>query len=207
MKSQVIGLTGGIASGKSQVTHYLRTQGYRVVDADQLVHDLQAPGGALFKLLVAHLGSEILNDQGGLDRARLAQRFFTDADFRAWSKVEQGRVIRTALAAELEQAQRSGEVVFFDIPLLFEEAYEDWFELIWLVDVDEATQLERLMRRNSLTEQEARQRMLRQWPLENKRPLASLILDNRGSLLDLHQQIDQALLGLEERFSSPKDQE
>ena len=75
------------------------------------------------------------------------------------------------------------------------------------MDVDEVTQLERLMRRNSLTEQEAHQRMLRQWPLERKRPLASLILDNRGSLLDLHQQIDQALLGLEDRFSSPKDQE
>lgn len=207
MKSQVIGLTGGIASGKSQVTHYLRNQGYQVVDADQLVHDLQAPGGALFKLLVAHLGSEILNDQGVLDRARLAQRFFTDAAFRSWSKVEQGRVIRSALAAELEQAQRSGEVVFFDIPLLFEESYEAWFELIWLVDVDEATQLERLMRRNSLTEQEARQRMLRQWPLERKRPLASLVLDNRGSLLELQQQIDQALLGLEERFSFPKNQE
>ena len=207
MKAQVIGLTGGIASGKSQVTRYLQTRGYRVVDADQLVHELQAPGGALYKLLVAHLGPEILEDQGALDRAKLAQRFFSDADFRAWSKVEQGRVIRSALAAELEQAQRSGEVVFFDIPLLFEEGYEAWFELIWLVDVDEVTQLERLMRRNSLTEQEARQRMLRQWPLERKRPLASLILDNRGSLLDLHQQIDQALLGLEDRFSSLKDQE
>lgn len=200
MKSKIIGLTGGIASGKSQVTRYLRDQGYKVVDADQVVHELQAPGGALYQLLVDYLGDGILDETENLNRALLAQRFFSDADLRAWSKREQGRVIREALAAEWEQAQRSGEVVFFDIPLLFEEDYVDWFDAIWLVDVDEATQLVRLMRRNGLSEQEALKRLDSQWSLEQKRPLASLILDNRGSLGQLHQQIDQALSDLREGF-------
>lgn len=196
MKSKIIGLTGGIASGKSQVTHYLRQQGYKVVDADQVVHELQLPGGPLYQLLVGYLGDEILDDTGSLNRTLLAQRFFSDVDLRAWSKREQGRVIREALAAELEQAQRSGQVVFFDIPLLFEEEYDGWFESIWLVDVDEATQLKRLMRRNGLSELEARKRLLSQWSLAQKRPLASLILDNRGHLEQLYQQIDQALSDL-----------
>lgn len=196
MKSKIIGLTGGIASGKSQVTHYLWQQGYKVVDADQVVHELQLPGGPLYQLLVGYLGDEILDETGNLNRTLLAQRFFSDVDLRAWSKREQGRVIREALAAELEQAQRSGQVVFFDIPLLFEEDYDGWFESIWLVDVDEATQLKRLMRRNGLSELEARKRLLSQWSLAQKRPLASLILDNRGHLEQLYQQIDQALSDL-----------
>lgn len=196
MKSKIIGLTGGIASGKSQVTHYLRQQGYKVVDADQVVHELQLPGGPLYQLLVGYLGDEILDETGNLNRTLLAQRFFSDVDLRAWSKREQGRVIREALAAELEQAQRSGQVVFFDIPLLFEEDYDGWFELIWLVDVDETTQLKRLMRRNGLSELEARKRLVSQWSLAQKRPLASLILDNRGHLEQLYQQIDQALSDL-----------
>ncbi|MHB9781512.1 dephospho-CoA kinase [Streptococcus sp. 10F2] len=196
MKSKIIGLTGGIASGKSQVTHYLRQQGYKVVDADQVVHELQLPGGPLYQLLVGYLGDEILDETGNLNRTLLAQRFFSDVDLRAWSKREQGRVIREALAAELEQAQRSGQVVFFDIPLLFEEDYDGWFESIWLVDVDETTQLKRLMRRNGLSELEARKRLVSQWSLAQKRPLASLILDNRGHLEQLYQQIDQALSDL-----------
>ncbi|MBJ6746333.1 dephospho-CoA kinase [Streptococcus sp. 121] len=200
MKSKIIGLTGGIASGKSQVTHYLRKLGYKVVDADQVVHELQAPGGALYQLLVDYLGDGILEESGELNRSLLAQRFFSDADLRAWSKREQGRVIREALAAEWEQAQKSGQVVFFDIPLLFEEDYVDWFDAIWLVYVDEASQLERLMRRNNLSEREARKRLDSQWSLEQKRPLASLILDNRGSLEQLHQQIDQILSDLREGF-------
>lgn len=196
MKSKIIGLTGGIASGKSQVTYYLRQQGYKVVDADQVVHELQLPGGPLYQLLVGYLGDEILDETGNLNRTLLAQRFFSDVDLRAWSKREQGRVIREALAAELEQAQRSRQVVFFDIPLLFEEDYDGWFELIWLVDVDETTQLKRLMRRNGLSELEARKRLVSQWSLAQKRPLASLILDNRGHLEQLYQQIDQALSDL-----------
>lgn len=196
MKSKIIGLTGGIASGKSQVTYYLRQQGHKVVDADQVVHELQLPGGPLYQLLVGYLGDEILDETGNLNRTLLAQRFFSDVDLRAWSKREQGRVIREALAAELEQAQRSGQVVFFDIPLLFEEDYDGWFESIWLVDVDETTQLKRLMRRNGLSELEARKRLVSQWSLAQKRPLASLILDNRGHLEQLYQQIDQALSDL-----------
>ncbi|MBF0806541.1 MULTISPECIES: dephospho-CoA kinase [unclassified Streptococcus] len=196
MKSKIIGLTGGIASGKSQVTHYLRQQGYKVVDADQVVHELQLPGGPLYQLLVGYLGDEILDKTGSLNRTLLAQRFFSDVDLRAWSTREQGRVIREALAAELEQAQRSGQVVFFDIPLLFEEEYDGWFESIWLVYVDETTQLKRLMRRNALSELEARKRLVSQWSLAQKRPLASFILDNRGHLEQLYQQIDQALSDL-----------
>ena len=96
--ARIIGLTGGIASGKSTVTSYLREKGYPVIDADQVVHDLQAPGGELYRVLVDHFGKEILTKEGELDRVALGQRIFSDPSERDWSNRVQGRLIREALA-------------------------------------------------------------------------------------------------------------
>ena len=99
--ARIIGLTGGIASGKSTVTSYLREKGYPVIDADQVVHDLQAPGGALYRVLVDHFGREILTKEGELDRVALGQRIFSDPSERDWSNRVQGRLIREALASQM----------------------------------------------------------------------------------------------------------
>ena len=197
--ARIIGLTGGIASGKSTVTSYLKEKGYPVIDADQVVHDLQAPGGALYRVLVDHFGREILDASGELDRVVLGQRIFSNPSERDWSNRVQGQLIREALAkARDRQAAQSG-LFFMDIPLLIEQGYEEWFEAVWLVAVSKETQFKRLMERNHLSELQAKERIAAQMMLEEKRAHADLVLDNNGDLTALYAQLDAALKQLERR--------
>ena len=197
--ARIIGLTGGIASGKSTVTSYLREKGYPVIDADRVVHDLQAPGGALYRILVEHFGREILNESGELDRAVLGQQIFSNPSERDWSNRVQGQLIREALAVARDRQAAQSDLFFMDIPLLIEQGYEDWFEAVWLVAVSKETQLKRLMERNHLSEVEAKERMASQMPLEVKRSHADLVLDNNGDLAALYAQLNAALEQLERR--------
>ena len=197
--ARIIGLTGGIASGKSTVTSYLREKGYPVIDADRVVHDLQAPGGALYRVLVEHFGREILDESGELDRAVLGQRIFSNPRERDWSNRVQGQLIREALADARDRQAAQSALFFMDIPLLIEQGYEEWFEAVWLVAVSKETQLKRLMERNHLSEVEAQERIVSQMPLEAKRSHADLVLDNNGDLAALYAQLNAALEQLERR--------
>lgn len=197
--ARIIGLTGGIASGKSTVTSYLKEKGYPVIDADRVVHDLQVPGGALYRVLVDHFGKGILTENGELDRVALGQRIFSNPSERDWSNRVQGQLIREALAkARDRQAAKSG-LFLMDIPLLIEQHYEGWFEAVWLVAVSKETQLKRLMERNRLSELQAKERIAAQMPLDEKRAHADLVLDNNGDLAALYVQLDAALKQLERR--------
>lgn len=197
--ARIIGLTGGIASGKSTVTSYLREKGYIVIDADRVVHDLQVPGGALYLVLVEHFGREILDESGELDRAVLGQRIFSNPHERDWSNRVQGQLIREALADARDRQAAQSDLFFMDIPLLIEQGYEEWFEAVWLVAVSKETQLKRLMERNHLSEVEAQERIVSQMPLEAKRSHADLVLDNNGDLVALYTQLNAALEQLERR--------
>ena len=197
--ARIIGLTGGIASGKSTVTSYLKEKGYPVIDADQVVRELQVPGGALYRVLVDHFGKEILTKEGELDRVALGQRIFSDPSERDWSNRVQGRLIREALAEVRDRQATQSDLFFMDIPLLIEQHYEEWFESVWLVAVSTATQLKRLMERNHLSEKEAQERIASQMPLDEKRAPADLVLDNNGDLTALYAQLDAALQQLERR--------
>lgn len=178
---KIIGITGGIASGKSTVTNFLRQQGFQVVDADAVVHQLQKPGGRLFEALVQHFGQKIILENGELDRPLLASHIFSNPEEREWSKQIQGEIIREELATLREQLAQTEAVFFMDIPLLFEQDYVSWFAETWLVYVDRDVQVERLMKRDQLSKDEAESRLAAQWPLEKKKDLASQILDNNGS--------------------------
>ena len=197
--ARIIGLTGGIASGKSTVTSYLREKGYPVIDADRVVHDLQAPGGELYQALVEHFGTEILLDTGDLNRPALAQRIFSSQKEIAWSNQVQGEMIRKALERERDRLAASEEIFFMDIPLLIEQDYQDWFDQVWLVYVTEDTQLQRLMERNALTEVQARDRLAAQMSLEEKKTLVDLVIDNNSKRDHLYQQIDKGLEQIERR--------
>ena len=197
--ARIIGLTGGIASGKSTVTSYLRDKGYMVIDADRVVHDLQVPGGALYCVLVDHFGKGILTENGELDRVALGQRIFSNPIERDWSNRVQGQLIREALAKERDRQVAQSGLFFMDIPLLIEQHYEGWFEAVWLVAVSKETQLKRLMERNHLSEIQAQERIASQMPLEAKRAYADLVLDNNGDLTALYAQLDAALEQLERR--------
>ena len=197
--ARIIGLTGGIASGKSTVTSYLKEKGYPVIDADQVVRELQVPGGALYRVLVDHFGKEILTKEGELDRVALGQRIFSDPSERDWSNRVQGRLIREALAEVRDRQATQSDLFFMDIPLLIEQHYEEWFESVWLVAVSTATQLKRLMERNHLSELQAQERIASQMPLDEKSAHADLVLDNNGDLTALYAQLDAALQQLERR--------
>ena len=196
---RIIGLTGGIASGKSTVTSYLREKGYLVIDADQVVHDLQAPGGELYQALVEHFGREVLLDTGDLNRPALAQRIFSSQKEITWSNQVQGDIIRKALARERDRQAATEDIFFMDIPLLIEQGYLDWFDQVWLVYVTEDTQLERLMERNALTEVQARDRLAAQMPLDEKKTLVDLVIDNNSQRDHLYQEINRALEQIERR--------
>ena len=197
--ARIIGLTGGIASGKSTVTSYLREKGYPVIDADRVVHDLQAPGGELYQALVEHFGTEILLDTGDLNRPALAERIFSSQNEIAWSNQVQGEMIRKALARERDRLAETEDLFFMDIPLLIEQGYLDWFDQVWLVYVTEDTQLERLMERNALTEDQVRDRLAAQMSLEEKKALVDLVIDNNSKRDYLYQQIDRVLEQIERR--------
>ena len=197
--ARIIGLTGGIASGKSTVTSYLKEKGYPVIDADRVVHNLQAPGGELYQALVDHFGRDILLDTGDLNRPALAQRIFSSQKEIAWSNQVQGDMIRKALARERDRLAKTEDLFFMDIPLLIEQGYLDWFDQVWLVYVKEDTQLQRLIERNVLTEVQARDRLVAQMPLDEKKAVVDLVLDNNSTRDRLYQQIDRALEQIERR--------
>ena len=196
--AKIIGITGGIASGKSTVTNDLRQKGYQVIDADQVVHELQAKGGKLYQALVSWLGSAILNEAGELDRPKLSQLIFSSQENLAKSSRLQNDIIRQELANRRDQLAKIEETFFMDIPLLFEQDYADWFDEVWLVDVSKGTQLERLMARNNLSQEEAQQRIAAQLSLADKRQRAEIVIDNNGALSNTLKQL-QALLDKERR--------
>ena len=192
---KIIGITGGIASGKSTVTNFLRQKGFEVVDADTLVHQLQKPGGRLYQILVEHFGEKILLENGELNRPLLASLIFSNPEEQEWSKETQGELIREELGFVRDKLAQTEDLFFMDIPLLFEQEYASWFDETWLVYVSRDTQLDRLMKRDYLTIEDAQTRLASQWPLEEKKRLASHILDNNGSREQLLSQVTSLLQG------------
>ncbi|MDY2774958.1 MULTISPECIES: dephospho-CoA kinase [Streptococcus] len=191
--TKIIGITGGIASGKSTVVAEIRKHGYQVIDADQVVHELQAKGGKLYQALCNWLGTDILQENGELDRKKLGQLIFSSKDMLEKSSRLQNGIIREELARRRDELAKTQDVFFMDIPLLIEHDYMEWFDDIWLVHLDEKTQLERLVMRNHFSKEEAKKRMASQMSTEAKKPYADKLLDNSGDLTELKAQINQLL--------------
>ena len=184
-KTMIIGLTGGIASGKSTVVEMIKEVGYKVIDADQLVHDMQAKGGRLYRALHDWLGEDILLSDGELNRPKLGKLIFSS-----------GKIIREELAVKRDCLAKEEDVFFMDIPLLIENGYQDWFDQIWLVAVSPQVQRQRLMKRNHLSAEEAGMRIDSQMSLAEKLPYASLVIDNNGSIDDLKKKVKSAIKDL-----------
>lgn len=191
--TKIIGITGGIASGKSTVVTEIQKYGYQVIDADKVVHELQEKGGKLYQTLVEWLGDDILQENGDLDRQKLGQAIFGNKEMMAKSSTLQNDIIRQELAYRRDQLAQTENVFFMDIPLLIELDYMDWFDEIWLVFVDEKTQLDRLVLRNHYTRSEAQKRITSQMSTETKKAYADKLLDNRGDLQALKEQVDRLL--------------
>ena len=197
--ARIIGITGGIASGKSTVTEFLRRQGYQVIDADQVVHELQESGGRLYQALLSAFGPAILQEDGRLNRPKLGAMIFGNPELLAKSSQIQNQIIREELAHRRDLLAETEDIFFMDLPLLFELGYESWFDQIWLVDVTEETQLSRLMTRNALSQEEAEKRIAAQLSLQEKRNRADVLIDNNGPLELTQEQLREALQKLERR--------
>lgn len=183
---KVIGITGGIATGKSVVTSYLRAHGYEVIDADVVVRELQEVGGALYIAIRDTFGEAYFLENGDLDRAKFGVLIFSDAEARTKLSAVQDDIIRTELFKRC--ASSRAELVFMDIPLLFERAYTG-FDETWLVYAPQDIQLKRLMKRNDLSESEALLRIKAQMPIDEKRSLATRIIENCDTIEVLENQL------------------
>ena len=195
--TKIIGITGGIASGKSTITNYLRQKGYQVIDADQVVHDLQAKGGRLYQALVNWLGTAILNEAGELNRPKLSQFIFSSPDNLAKSSQLQNAIIRQELETRRDQLAKTEAILFMDIPLLIEQNYRDWFDEIWLIAVSPETQIKRLKQRSGYSQEEAQQRLASQMPLQAKKVYADQIIDNNKTVENTKMQVDSQLRRLQ----------
>lgn len=186
-----IGLTGGIASGKSSVGNLLANGGWPVLDADRYSREALAAGMDTTTKVLDHFGARIRSEEGSssIDRAALARIVFNDADERRWLEQLLHPLIQERFQAELT-ARTMEPVVVLMIPLLYEAGLSHLCSEVWLVDCDESQQLNRLMQRNSLSETEARQRLAAQWPLSEKRKHADRIIDNRGSFEALNEKVN-----------------
>lgn len=187
---RIIGLTGGIASGKSTVSRILRELGAPIIDADEIVHQVQQPGTPVMAAIAREFGPEVIRSDGGLDRQRLGKIIFADAARRKVLEALIHPVVLERMAAEVERYRQEGRpAVVLDVPLLIEGGIYRRVDQVWLVYVDPETERARLMARDNLTAEEAAQRIGAQMDLEAKRAYAQVIIDNRGALEETRAQV------------------
>ncbi|ADG81832.1 dephospho-CoA kinase [Thermincola ferriacetica] len=198
---KVIGLTGGIASGKSAVSSILRQLGAEVIDADVVARQVVAPGEPAWQRIVQAFGPEILKDDGNINRPLLGQIIFNDPVKRKiLNEITHPEIIKSIAAeAEKYRAQnKKGQVVVIDAPLLLEVGLHKLVDEVWVIYVSPETQIERLMKRNNFTREQALARINSQMPLEEKLRFADRIINNDGSLANTRKQIEQLMKSLTE---------
>ena len=185
-----IGLTGGIASGKSTVARKLEQLGAFTIDADVLARDVVALGTEGLKAVVARFGDSVLAADGSLDRSALARVIFADPQARADLNAIIHPLVRER-AAELEAAAPAGAVVVHVIPLLVETGQQDRFDAVVVVDTTVEEQLRRLTRRDGLTQTEAEQRVAAQASREERLGAATHVIDSSGPVRETMRQVDE----------------
>jgi dephospho-CoA kinase len=186
----LIGLTGGIGAGKSAVAMRLATHGAVVVDADQLAREALAPGTPGYARVVELFGTEILTPDGDLDRPALGRRVFADPEARRRLEEVVHPYVR-ARTAELIAAVPPGSVVVNDVPLLAEAGLAKAFDLVIVVQADEATRVRRLARTRAMSAEEAYSRIRTQASDEQRRAVADVVIVNDGSIDELHAGVDK----------------
>ena len=190
-----VGLTGGIGSGKSEVSRRLAAHGAVVIDADEIAREVVAPGTPGLAEVVAAFGPGVLRPDGALDRERLGEIVFSDeAALARLNAITHPRV--RARAEELERQAAGAGVVVHDIPLLAETGMATGFDQVIVVDVPPELQIERLVKRGMSGEQ-AQARIAAQASREDRRAIASVVIDNSGSLADLDRRVGELWAALQ----------
>lgn len=192
---KIVGLTGGISSGKSTVSSYLKQLKIPVIDADEVARKVVEPNSQGAIEIRKAFGSDVFEEDGSLNRQKLGALIFSNTENRKKLDELLQPLIKIMILDEIEEQRQKGEnMIVLDLPLLFEKHYEKLCEEIIVVYVPRELQLERLMRRNQYTKQEALSRIDSQLSIEEKRKRATVLLDNQGTIQQLYQQVEQWLV-------------
>lgn len=200
-KPIIIGLTGGIATGKSTVSKILIDKGYSLIDADKIAREVVDINEPAYLKIVDKFGLGILRDDKSIDRKALGRIIFKDEDARdSLNNIIHPYVFKT-IKSEIINLSRDKPIIFVDIPLLFEEfqefeKYNIVFDEIWLVYLEEEIQINRLIKRDGISKAEALRKIQSQMAIDNKRARASKIIDNSGDTKDLYIQLNKLLVEL-----------
>jgi dephospho-CoA kinase len=187
----LVGLTGGIGSGKSTVARLLEKRGAIVFDADVLAREAVAMGTLGYDQVVERFGANVLSPGGDIDREALASIVFADPAARRDLEAIVHPEVRRLFAEGTQRYEGTSAVVVFSAPLLVETGMHTAFEVLVVVSVPVETQIERLLHDRGMSEDTIRARMAAQLPMEEKAAVADIIVDNEGTLEDLEGQIDR----------------
>ena len=192
---KIVGLTGGISSGKSTVSSYLKQLKIPVIDADEVARKVVEPNSQGAREIRKTFGSDVFEEDGSLNRQKLGALIFSNAENRQKLDDLLQPLIKIMILDEIEEYRQKGEtMIVLDLPLLFEKYYEELCEEIIVVYIPKELQLERLMKRNQYTKQEALSRIDSQLSIEEKRKRATVLFDNQGTIQQLYHQVEQWLV-------------
>lgn len=191
---KLVGLTGGIGSGKSTVSAYLAKKGVALFDADEVSRNAVKKGSACLQKVIELLGEEYLLPDGELNRKKVAERVFADKSFLpVYAKIIQDEVLRQAMEFVAEEKKKAAKIAVLDVPLLIECDWHKKTDEVWLVKVEPEVQVQRTMARDNMTREEVEARIANQMPLADKMKYADKIIDNGNSAEETYRQIDALL--------------
>ncbi|GGC79975.1 dephospho-CoA kinase [Enterococcus wangshanyuanii] len=189
----ILGLTGGIATGKSTVVEIFKEAGFPIVDADVIAREVVEPGTRGLQAIVDAFGPEILFSDGSLDRKKLGKLIFSDKQKRDHLNHVLSPFLRAAILEDIDRKKNMSSLVIVDIPLLYEGGYDAVVDQVAVVYIPEEVQLSRLMERDNLSSLEAAQRIDSQMPIEEKKRRADLIFDNQKTVEETKKQVKKWL--------------
>ncbi|PNZ26296.1 dephospho-CoA kinase [Staphylococcus petrasii] len=190
---KVIGLTGGIATGKSTVSELLSVYGFKIVDADIAARKAVAKGSKGLEQVREQFGEEAITEEGEMDRKYMGELVFNHLEKRLELNKIVHPIVREIMEEEKREYLQQGHNVIMDIPLLFENDLQDTVDEVWLVYTSESVQIERLMERNNLTAEDAKARVYSQISIDKKSRMADHVIDNLGDKLELKQNLERLL--------------
>jgi len=190
MMTFVLGITGGIATGKSSVVQHIKQLGFPVVDADIIARHLLDQNMPAYNEIVKVFGSEILQENGEINRQALGALVFNHPDKLKQLDELMAPFLQESILAAIKQASQNQKLVIVDVPLMYEKGYDEWMDQVAVVYCTPEQQLNRLMKRNQLTEKEAKQRINSQLPIEMKKLLAEIVFDNSANLKQTLEQVN-----------------
>ena len=179
---KIIGLTGGIACGKSTVSAYLKQKGAIIIDGDKISWELSEPHKAIWQAYVNHFGTKILNADNSLNRRFIGQIVFSDDAEKNWMNKTMHPLIKDAILEQIEICKQNDvKVVVLDIPLLYEVGWDKFADEVWVVKVSRQLQIKRIQDRDKLTQQEAENRINAQMSVEEKAKRADVVIDSSAA--------------------------